>query len=99
MTSMYISCNTLTEWFNGFTEDETDWFINDVVERLYQGLADTNMLLVDNSNEDEQEKLRNINSSIIIALRDLKSLQKEVGQIIANGEVLTLKKAKEGGSK
>ena len=88
MNKMYISSPVLDGWFNDYDPDEKDWVLPEIIENLCQGLADTNILLVDASDKGDQEKLRNINNAIISALRDLKQLNKEVSELIANGEVL-----------
>lgn len=95
----YISCETLDGWFNDFEdEDEKNWVLPEIIENLCQGLADTNILLVDTNDEGDIKKLRNINNSIVSALRDLKKLNTEVHELIAKGEVLAQGKAKKGGN-
>lgn len=88
MSKSYISCETLDDWFANYDDDQKDWIVAEIIENLCQGLADCNILLVDTTDKDESDKLRNINNSIISALRDLKKLRNEVAEIIANGDVL-----------
>ena len=88
MSKMYISCETLTDWFADYDADKSQWIITEIIDNLCSGLADTNILLVDTDDEDDIKKLRNINNAIISALRDLKKLNGEVKAIIENGEVL-----------
>lgn len=88
MSKMYISCETLTDWFADYDSDKSNWIITEIIDNLCSGLADTNILLVDTDDEDDIKKLRNINNAIVSALRDLKKLNGEVKAIIENGEVL-----------
>lgn len=88
MSKMYISCETLTDWFADYDADKSQWIITEIIDNLCSGLADTNILLVDTDDEDDIKKLRNINNAIVSALRDLKKLNGEVKAIIENGEVL-----------
>lgn len=98
MSKMYISCDTLDEWFGEYVDNEKNWVLPEILEKLCQALADTNILLVDCSDSGEIEKLKNINNGIVSALRDLKRLKKEVTEIIANDEVLIQGKVKKGGA-
>lgn len=88
MSKMYISCETLSDWFADYDSDKSNWIITEIIDNLCSGLADTNILLVDTDDEDDIKKLRNINNAIVSALRDLKKLNGEVKAIIENGEVL-----------
>ena len=88
MSRMFISCETLTDWFNEFSEDQTDWIITEIIDNLCSSLADTNILIVDTTDKEASEKLQNINNGIVSALRDLKKLKNEVAEEIASGGVL-----------
>lgn len=100
MSKMYISCETLDGWFNDYDdENENNWILPEIIDNLCSGLADTNILLVDTTDEDDIKKLRNINNAIISALRDLKKLNGEVHEAIANGEVIVQGCKKKGGEK
>ena len=88
MNKMYISCETLSDWFNDFDADKSNWIITEIIDNLCQGLAETNILLVDTSDKEESAKLRTINNAIVSAVRDMKKLSNEVTELIANGEVL-----------
>lgn len=97
MSKMYISCETLTDWFADYDADKSQWIITEIIDNLCQGLAETNILLVDTSDKEESTKLRTINNAIVSAVRDLKKLANEVTELIANGEVLTQGCKKKGG--
>ncbi len=98
MTKKYISCETLDNWFSDFEdENEGNWILPEIIDNLCSGLADTNILLVDTTDEDDIKKLRNINNAIISALRDLKKLNAEVHDVISNGEVMVQGRARKGG--
>ena len=88
MSKMYISCETLTDWFADYDADKSQWIITEIIDNLCQGLAETNILLVDTSDKEESAKLRTINNAIVSAVRDMKKLANEVTELIANGEVL-----------
>ncbi len=99
MIKRYVSCETLDDWFNLFEdEDEKNWIISEIIDNLCSGLADTNILLVETTIEDDIKKLRNINNAIVSALRDLKKLNAEVHEAIKNGDVLMQGRAKKGGA-
>lgn len=98
MSKMYVSCETLSDWFNDFDADKSNWIITEIIDNLCQGLAETNILLVDTSDKEESTKLRTINNAIVSAVRDLKKLANEVTELIANGEVLTQGCKKKGGA-
>lgn len=89
MSKQYISCETLSDWFDDYNADKSDWIISEIIENLSQGLTETNILLVDTTDKEDSEKLRTINNAIVSAVRDLKKLSKEVTGLIANGEVLS----------
>lgn len=88
MSKMYISCETLADWFADYDTDKSQWVITEIIDNLCQGLAETNILLIDTSDKEESAKLRTINNAIVSAVRDMKKLANEVTELIANGEVL-----------
>ncbi len=98
MSKMYVSCETLSDWFNDFDADKSNWIITEIIDNLCQGLAETNILLVDTSDKEESRKLRTINNAIVSAVRDLKKLANEVTELIENGEVLQQGCKKKGGA-
>lgn len=98
MSKMYVSCDTLSDWFADYDADKSNWIITEIIDNLCQGLAETNILLVDTSDKEESTKLRTINNAIVSAVRDLKKLANEVTELIANGEVLTQGCKKKGGA-
>ena len=88
MSKNYISCNKLDALFGEYDDDDQNWVITEVIEKLCQGLTDVNIMMVEMRENEDLERLKTINSGIVSALRELKQLKKEVAAIIENGEVL-----------
>lgn len=90
MSKKYVSSEVISEWFGEFDEDKGNWIIDEIVDNLFNALADTNQLLKDCEDEQDEERLHTINTGIVSALTDLRRLMKEVGDQIAEGEILEM---------
>ena len=91
----YVSCTTLDDWFAGYDQNKTDWILPEIINSLKDALAESHILMID-ALDDDIERFKNISDAIVSALRDLRSLEKEVTQAIAVGDIL-VQKGKKGG--
>lgn len=94
MSKMYLSCETLDNWFDEYNTNKTDWTLPEIIGNLQGALADTNILMI-GADKSDMDRFKNINDAIVSALRDLSQLLKEAKDCITNGDILVQK----GGAK
>lgn len=83
----YVSCATLDDWFDGYNKDQSNWFLPEIIDKLKDALTEAHILMI-NAFEYDMESYNKISDALVSALRDLRSLQKEVAKAIDEGEIL-----------
>lgn len=100
MSKKYVCSEVISEWFNEFDDNKDNWTIDEIIDNLFNALADTNQLLKECAGDElSEERLHTINTGIVSALTDLRRMMKEIGEQIENGEILEMggKRGRKGG--
>ena len=100
MSKKYVCSEVISEWFNEFDDNKDNWTIDEIIDNLFNALADTNQLLKECAGDEQsEERLHTINTGIVSALTDLRRMMKEIGEQIENGEILEMggKRGRKGG--